>query len=77
MMIQTFINENFERDVESFISHKEIHRKYILFAKENGLGEISQSALTKRLNRMMIGRSDKKMVNRKVAKVCYGLRWKL
>ncbi|WP_445480736.1 primase-like DNA-binding domain-containing protein [Lysinibacillus irui] len=75
-MIQTFINENFERDVESFISHKEIHRKYILFAKENGLEEISQSTLTKRLNSMMIGRSDRKFVNRKVTSVRYGLRWK-
>lgn len=75
-MIQTFINENFERDVESFVSHKEIHCKYILFAKENGLDEISQSALTKRLNSMMIGRSDRKFVNRKVTLVRCGLRWK-
>lgn len=75
-MIEKFIEENFERDVKSFISAKQIHRSYLKFAIKNDLEKISQSALTKRLNTKMIGAARNKTVNGELIPVRYGLRLK-
>lgn len=75
-MIEKFVNDMFERDVKSFITSKDLHEIYLKYAKENGLEEISQSALTKRLNNKRIGATMKKRVNGKYIGVRYGLKVK-
>ena len=75
-MLEKFIDDMFERDVKSFIDSKDLHKIYLKYAKENGLEEISQSALTKRLNDKRIGEKKKKRVNGKYVGVRYGLKVK-
>lgn len=75
-MIEKFIEENFERDVKSFVSARQIHNSYLKFAVENNLEEISQSALTKRLNTKMIGAARNKTIDGELLPVRYGLRLK-
>ena len=75
-MIEKFIADTFERDVKSFITSKDLHKMYVKYAKENGLEELTQWQLTKRLNDKLIGATMQKKINGKQIGVRYGLKVK-
>lgn len=75
-MIERFIEEYFERDAKSYVTAKELHEKYLEFAKDNDLEWISQSTLSKRLNSKLIGATRKKTIEGRLTPVRYGVKLK-
>jgi len=75
-MIEKFITDTFERDVKSFITAKELHKMYLEYAKKNGLEELTQNQLTRRLNNKRIGAARYKWINGKSVSLRYGLKVK-
>ncbi len=63
LMFRKFIEENIEKDINSFVSFSDLRKRYLLFCKDHQIKPVSKIKFSHDLGKYDIGIRGKKTIN--------------